>query len=81
LLMGLRLSEGLDLERLAAVSGLRPAAHVVDELVALGLLEDCDARRLRASPAGRLVLNEVVLRLASSLQGGDEKTRPGLNGN
>src|SRR5262249_22104325 len=81
LLMGLRLSEGLDLERLAAASGMRPAAHVGDELVALGLLWACDARRLRASPAGRLVLNEVVLRLASSLQGGDEKTRPGLNGN
>jgi putative oxygen-independent coproporphyrinogen III oxidase len=81
LLMGLRLSEGLDLERLAAVSGLRPATHVVDELIALGLLEGGNARRLRASPVGRLVLNEVVLRLASSLQGGDAKTGAGLNGN
>jgi oxygen-independent coproporphyrinogen-3 oxidase len=68
LLMGLRLSEGLDLARLAAVSGLWPSAPAVDELVALGLLERCDARRVRASPEGRLVLNEVVLRLASSLQ-------------
>ena len=81
LLMGLRLSEGLDLERLAAVSGLRPSAHVVDELVALGLLERCDARRLRASPAGRLVLNEVVLRLASTWQGAQAGTRAGLIGN
>ena len=81
LLMGLRLSEGLDLERLAAVSGLRPSAHVVDELVALGLLERCDARRLRASPAGRLVLNEVVLRLASTWQGAHAGARAGLIGN
>ncbi|MBO0741557.1 MAG: coproporphyrinogen III oxidase [Hyphomicrobiaceae bacterium] len=69
LLMGLRLSEGLDLERLAAVSGMRPAAHVVDELVALGLLEHCDGSRLRASAAGRMVLNEVVLRLACTVTG------------
>jgi putative oxygen-independent coproporphyrinogen III oxidase len=81
LLMGLRLSEGLDLERLAAASGMRPAARAVDELVALGLLERCEASRLRASPAGRIVLNEVVLRLASTLQGADEKTHAGLNGN
>jgi len=53
----------------------------VDELVALGLLERCEASRLRASPAGRMVLNEVVLRLASSLQRGDGKAGGGLNGN
>ena len=81
LLMGLRLSEGLDLERLAAVSGMRPSAHVVDELVALGLLERCDARRLRASPAGRIVLNEVVLRLASALQPAGGTTHPLLSRN
>ena len=33
LLMGLRLSEGLDLDRLLAVSGLRPAARAIDELL------------------------------------------------
>jgi putative oxygen-independent coproporphyrinogen III oxidase len=81
LLMGLRLSEGLDLERLAAASGLRPAARVVDTLVALGLLERCDRNRLRASPAGRVVLNEVVLRLAASLQEAGAKTQAGVNGN
>ena len=81
LLMGLRLSEGLDLERLAAVSGMRPSMHVVDELVARDLLERCDARRLRASPPGRLVLNEVVLRLASTWQGAQAGTRAGLIGN
>ncbi|HEY7083980.1 MAG TPA: radical SAM family heme chaperone HemW [Hyphomicrobiaceae bacterium] len=80
LLMGLRLSEGLDLARLVAVSGMRPAATVVDELVAVGLLERCDARRLRASPAGRMVLNEVVLRLACTLQA-DDKARGNVTGN
>jgi oxygen-independent coproporphyrinogen-3 oxidase len=79
--MGLRLSEGLDLERFAAVSGMRPAGHIVDELVALGLLEHCNGSRLRASAAGRLVLNEVVLRLACSVQGADAKTQAGVNGN
>ena len=81
LLMGLRLSEGLDLERLAAVSGMQPSMHVVDELIARDLLERCDGRRLRASPPGRLVLNEVVLRLASSWQGAHAGTRADLNGN
>jgi putative oxygen-independent coproporphyrinogen III oxidase len=79
LLMGLRLSEGVDLERLAAVSGMRPAAHAVGELVTAGLLERCDARRLRASPSGRMVLNEVVLRLACTLQA-DAKTRGKVTG-
>ena len=67
LLMGLRLTEGIDLDRLAAVGGLTPAAHAVDELIALGLLERCGVSRLRASRSGRFVLNEVVLRLSSAL--------------
>lgn len=68
LLMGLRLSEGLDLSRLAAVSGVVPREQAVTELVGLGLLEPCGANRLRAARPGRLVLNELVLRLASSLE-------------
>jgi oxygen-independent coproporphyrinogen-3 oxidase len=68
LLMGLRLSEGLDLERLAAVSGMRPRRRAVDELLGLGLIERCGESRLRASRSGRIVLNEVVLRLASALE-------------
>jgi oxygen-independent coproporphyrinogen-3 oxidase len=39
LLMGLRLSEGLDLGNLASLAGVRPEPRVIDELVALGLLE------------------------------------------
>jgi putative oxygen-independent coproporphyrinogen III oxidase len=68
LLMGLRLGEGLDLDRLAAVGGLVPAAGTIDELMGLGLLEWCGPRRLRAARDGRFVLNEIVLRLASALE-------------
>jgi oxygen-independent coproporphyrinogen-3 oxidase len=68
LLMGLRLAEGLDLNRLAAIGGLTPAAQRIDELIGLGLLEWCGPRRLRAARDGRFVLNEVVLQLASALE-------------
>ncbi|WP_343062263.1 radical SAM family heme chaperone HemW [Hyphomicrobium methylovorum] len=39
LLMGLRLSEGVDLGRLAALGGVRPDAQSIDALLGLGLLE------------------------------------------
>jgi oxygen-independent coproporphyrinogen-3 oxidase len=39
LLMGLRLSEGVDLDQLAALGGVRPAEQVVSGLIAMGLLE------------------------------------------
>jgi len=68
LLMGLRLAEGLDLDRLAGVGGLAPRAQAVDELVRRGLLERCAPARIRATRAGRMVLNEVVLRLSAALQ-------------
>jgi oxygen-independent coproporphyrinogen-3 oxidase len=48
LLMGLRLSEGVDLDQLAALGGVRPGAHVVGGLIAMGLLE-----AVAASGAGR----------------------------
>ena len=68
LLMGLRLSEGIDLDRLYAVSGMRPVDGAIDDLVGHGLIERCGATRLRATRAGQIVLNEVVLRLAFALQ-------------
>lgn len=102
LLMGLRLSEGVDLDQLAALGGVRPDARAIDDLVALGLLniigpadgprqvamphsDDRDiiqacagpglapeafagqatpSARIRATRAGRLVLNAVVAKLA-----------------
>jgi oxygen-independent coproporphyrinogen-3 oxidase len=77
----LRLTEGLDLERLAAVSGRLPRGRAVDELIALGLLERCGTSRLRASPAGRFVLNEVVLRLACALAPAGAAARCSVTGN
>jgi putative oxygen-independent coproporphyrinogen III oxidase len=72
LLMGLRLTEGLDLGRLAALGGLMPRRQAVDELIGLGLLERCALNRLRAAPAGRFILNEIVLRLSAALEPADQ---------
>jgi putative oxygen-independent coproporphyrinogen III oxidase len=70
LLMGLRLSEGIDLGRLSADGACSPSAAAVDDLAALGLVETVSGaaaeRRIRATPKGRFVLNEIVLRLALS---------------
>jgi len=64
LLMGLRLSEGIDLARLAAING-----RVLDEtrLAAFeteGLLKR-HGDRVAATPSGRLVLNRLILELAA----------------
>jgi putative oxygen-independent coproporphyrinogen III oxidase len=64
LLMGLRLSEGIDLARLAAIDG-----RVVDEvrlttLARDGLIERNGAR-VAATPQGRLVLDRLILELAA----------------
>jgi putative oxygen-independent coproporphyrinogen III oxidase len=67
LLMGLRLTEGIDLDRLAALTGFAPGACAVAELAALGLVERRAGGRLAATAAGRVVLDRIVLRLASAL--------------
>ncbi len=67
LLMGLRLTEGIDLARLAAVGGTRPDARTIRELADLDLLEMPGHDRLRATARGRFVLNTLVLKLSSSL--------------
>lgn len=67
LLMGLRLQEGLDLERLVRIGRVRPRAAAISELVDAGQLAvSDDGRRIRATAAGRMVLNALVLRLSSS---------------
>ena len=68
LLMGLRLAEGIDLGRLAQIGGKRPSATVIARLEKLGMLDRPDAQRLRATRAGRFVLNEIVRQLALSLE-------------
>ncbi|MGI9425256.1 MAG: radical SAM family heme chaperone HemW, partial [Hyphomicrobiaceae bacterium] len=69
LLMGLRIREGVDVDRLAAVSGLVPSQAAIAELVEAGLItSDGGGRRLRATPAGRFILNRLVLELAASFE-------------
>lgn len=62
LLMALRLSEGLDMDRLARLAGtpLRPAT--VERLQDLGMLR-CDGVRITATTSGRAVLNAVIREL------------------
>ena len=69
LLMGLRIREGVDVDRLAAVSGLVPSQAAIAELVEAGLItSDSGGRRLSATPAGRFILNRLVLELAASFE-------------
>ena len=68
LLMGLRISEGVDVRRLAALTELAPSRTMVARLVAEGLLAaNAPPGRVIASPEGRLVLDWIVTRLADSL--------------
>jgi oxygen-independent coproporphyrinogen-3 oxidase len=70
LLMGLRLAEGIDLARLAPLAAA--AESSVAELSQLGLVERVPAAagqtRIRATPSGRFVLNEIVLRLSLAIE-------------
>lgn len=70
LLMGLRLAEGVDLERLANQGGVPPSAEAIAELTELGLVEavrgPVGSQRLCVTCKGRFVLNEIVLRLSLS---------------
>ncbi|HEU0059942.1 MAG TPA: radical SAM family heme chaperone HemW [Hyphomicrobiaceae bacterium] len=68
LLMGLRLSEGIDLERLRTIAGVCPSQGAIERLSARGLIER-RAHHLRATATGRPVLNALVVELARSLQG------------
>ncbi len=66
LLMGLRLAEGVDLDRMAAAGDGTPSSALdqrkLAPLVAGGFLQ-VDGQRLRATPAGRLRLNAVLAAL------------------
>jgi putative oxygen-independent coproporphyrinogen III oxidase len=80
LLMGLRLSEGVDLARLAARSGTALSPAAVAELCDLGFVEVISSAgkepRIRATAKGRFVLNEIVLRLSLGLGNGDPTHSP-----
>lgn len=62
LLMGLRLSEGIDRQRHAAMGG-RISDNVIDELIDLNLI-DVDGHRVRTTEQGRLLLNSIIRRLS-----------------
>lgn len=64
LLMGLRLSEGVDLERWRQLSGRDLDAGREAELQSYGMVERLSPDRLRATPAGMLVLDRVLAELA-----------------
>lgn len=61
LLMGLRIEEGVSFEEVAPL-GLNVRAHKVAEFRAMGLIAP-DITRLRATPAGRLVLDRLIAEL------------------
>ncbi|WP_380860202.1 radical SAM family heme chaperone HemW [Sphingoaurantiacus capsulatus] len=69
LLMGLRLKDGIDAARFRAGTGVALDdaidARGTAELVGLGLVEH-DARGLRLMPAGMLLLNAVIAKVAAS---------------
>ena len=65
LLMSLRLSEGLDLERYQSISGVALNALKIRGLSDIGMVEMVGGR-LRATPNGRMVLNAVLRDLATA---------------
>jgi oxygen-independent coproporphyrinogen-3 oxidase len=65
LLMGLRLTEGVDLDRISEQAGRDPVDRdAVRRLADQGLVV-VEGERLRATPAGRLVLNSVLAELVA----------------
>lgn len=72
LLMGLRIGEGIDLDRLATLTRRAPAARAVARLVASRLLEPVRDGRLATTAGGRLVLDWVAGELSASFTVLDE---------
>ena len=65
LLMGLRLAEGVSAERYAALGGKPLDPQKLEEMAGLGLIETGSGNdTVRATPAGRLVLNAVIAELS-----------------
>jgi oxygen-independent coproporphyrinogen-3 oxidase len=65
LLMGLRLTEGIDLERFKALAGMPLASDQIADLARHGLVETTATGRLRVTPAGFPVLDAIVADLAA----------------
>lgn len=67
LLMGLRLSEGVRLARLEQLTGYTIPDSAIRPLEDMGLIEFGANGHIRAASRGRLLLNQIVLRLAGAL--------------
>ena len=67
LIMGLRLSEGLDMAAFERETGSTPKLPVLNDLAEQGLLT-INEDRIAATRAGRMVLNRLVLELSSALE-------------
>ena len=65
LLMGLRLTEGIDPDRFEAFSGRKLATSRISDLVEHGMVEMTRDGRIRVTPEGFPVLDAVVADLAS----------------
>jgi putative oxygen-independent coproporphyrinogen III oxidase len=65
LLMGLRLAEGIDLERYATIAGAPLAAEQIADLARHGMIETTAQGRLRVTSAGFPVLDAIVADLAA----------------
>jgi oxygen-independent coproporphyrinogen-3 oxidase len=73
LLMGMRLTAGVDLAALAAVTGYRIGAERMAELAELGLVtRTADGRFLAATAEGVKLLNPLIERLSRGLVGCDD---------
>jgi len=64
LLMGLRLSEGIDIVRHAELSGKAIASHRIDELIDQKLLERRGNRRIAVPRQNFAILNSIIAALA-----------------
>lgn len=62
LMMGLRLTEGIDLERFNQIGGRTLNPRTLKELQHMGMIE-VESPYLKATRAGRLVLNAVIAEL------------------
>jgi len=65
LLMGLRLREGIDSARFAALSGRTLRRRQIDDLVAEGFIEETPDGRIRVTSTGAPLLDSVVADLAA----------------
>jgi len=65
LLMGLRLTEGIDLRRYKAIAGRTLDPRRLADLIEHGMVEQIDENRIRATRSGSFVLDAVVADLAA----------------